>query len=218
MLRERRRVEDVRWPGFGGMVSFRHPDALRSRPATKLFTLAESLGGVESLIEVPQAMTHQSVEGSAAAVPPDLVRLSVGVEAAEDLVEDLRRPSPLKGSGPFSRGGARRYDLVIVGMGSAGMTAAEFASTLPIKVAAVERGRLGGDCLWTGCVPSKALLGLGQGRAPHAQRGRLRHPRPVEPEIDTARVLARIRDGAGRASRPPTARPSASPASWASTC
>jgi cystathionine gamma-synthase len=84
-------VEDVRWPGFGGMVSFRHPRARRVAAATELFALAESLGGVESLIEVPQAMTHQSVEGSAAAVPPDLVRLSCGVEAAEDLVEDLRQ-------------------------------------------------------------------------------------------------------------------------------
>ena len=83
-------VEDVRWPGFGGMVSFRHPDATRIAAATRIFALAESLGGVESLIEVPQAMTHQSVEDSDAAVPPDLVRLSCGVEAAEDLVEDLR--------------------------------------------------------------------------------------------------------------------------------
>ena len=57
--------------------------------ATRLFTLAESLGGVESLIEVPQAMTHQSVEGSAAAVPPDLVRLSCGIEDPADLVADL---------------------------------------------------------------------------------------------------------------------------------
>ena len=57
---------------------------------TRLFTLAESLGGVESLIEVPQAMTHQSVEGSAAAVPPDLVRLSCGIEDPRDLVHDLR--------------------------------------------------------------------------------------------------------------------------------
>jgi cystathionine gamma-synthase len=84
-------VEDVRWPGFGGMVSFRHRDAARIAAATDIFALAESLGGVESLIEVPQTMTHQSVEDSAAAVPPDLVRLSCGVEAAEDLVEDLRR-------------------------------------------------------------------------------------------------------------------------------
>ena len=84
-------VEDVRWPGFGGMVSFRHPDATRIAAATEIFALAESLGGVESLIEVPQAMTHQSVEDSAAAVPADLVRLSCGVEAAEDLVDDLRR-------------------------------------------------------------------------------------------------------------------------------
>ncbi len=82
-------ARDVRWPGFGGMVSFRHPDAARIAAATEVFALAESLGGVESLIEVPQAMTHQSVEDSAAAVPADLVRLSCGVEDAEDLVDDL---------------------------------------------------------------------------------------------------------------------------------
>jgi len=82
-------VAEVRWPGFGGMVSFRHPDAVRIASATSIFSLAESLGGVESLIEVPQAMTHQSVEGSRAAVPRDLVRLSCGIEAAEDLVRDL---------------------------------------------------------------------------------------------------------------------------------
>jgi cystathionine gamma-synthase len=82
-------VSDVRWPGFSGMVSFRHPEATRLAAACRVFSLAESLGGVESLIEVPQAMTHQSVEGSAAAVPADLVRLSCGIEAAEDLVEDL---------------------------------------------------------------------------------------------------------------------------------
>ena len=90
-LRGLDRVEDLRWPGFGGMVSFRHPDAARIAAATSIFALAESLGGVESLIEVPQAMTHQSVEDSDAAVPADLVRLSCGVEAPEDLVEDLRR-------------------------------------------------------------------------------------------------------------------------------
>ena len=84
-------VEEVRWPGYSGMVSFRHPEATRIAAATNLFSLAESLGGVESLVEVPQAMTHQSVEGSAAAVPPDLVRLSCGIEAAEDLVEDLEQ-------------------------------------------------------------------------------------------------------------------------------
>jgi cystathionine gamma-synthase len=82
---------DVRWPGFSGMVCFRHPEAAAIAEATKLFTLAESLGGVESLIEVPQAMTHQTVEDSAAAVPADLVRLSCGIEAPEDLVDDLAR-------------------------------------------------------------------------------------------------------------------------------
>ena len=89
-LRDAPGVQDVRWPGFSGMVSFRHPDAVGIAQRTRLFTLAESLGGVESLVEVPQAMTHQSVEGSDAAVPADLVRLSCGVEAPEDLVEDLR--------------------------------------------------------------------------------------------------------------------------------
>ena len=83
-------VSDVRWPGFSGMVCFRHADARGIAERTRLFTLAESLGGVESLIEVPQAMTHQSVEGSAAAVPADLVRLSCGIEAPADLIEDLR--------------------------------------------------------------------------------------------------------------------------------
>jgi cystathionine gamma-synthase len=88
-LREAPDVSDVRWPGFAGMVCFRHPDATRIASATKVFSLAESLGGVESLLEVPQAMTHQSVEDSDAAVPADLVRLSCGIEDAADLVEDL---------------------------------------------------------------------------------------------------------------------------------
>src|SRR6185437_8903157 len=57
-------VTEVRWPGFSGMVCFRHADARGIAERTRLFTLAESLGGVESLIEVPQAMTHQSVEDS----------------------------------------------------------------------------------------------------------------------------------------------------------
>jgi cystathionine gamma-synthase len=91
MLRAADEVEDVRWPGFSGMVSFRHPRATEVASKTQLFTLAESLGGVESLIEVPQAMTHQSVEDSAAAVPPDLVRLSCGVEDPADLVADLQQ-------------------------------------------------------------------------------------------------------------------------------
>ena len=59
--------------------------------ATKIFTLAESLGGVESLIEVPAAMTHLSVAGSQLDVDPALVRLSVGVEHAEDLIADLEQ-------------------------------------------------------------------------------------------------------------------------------
>src|ERR671916_427606 len=87
---------------------------------------------------------------------------------------------------------ARRYDLVIVGMGSAGMVAAEFASTLPIKVAAAERGRLGGDCLWTGCVPSKALLASAK-VAHHMRTAAEFGIEPVEPRIDTAKVFERVR-------------------------
>src|SRR5215469_9231582 len=81
--------------GFGGMVSFLHADGPRAAiemcGRTRLFTLGESLGGVESLIEYPATMTHASVAGSPLAVPPDLVRLSVGIENADDLIEDLRR-------------------------------------------------------------------------------------------------------------------------------
>ncbi len=78
---------------FGGMVSFLvaggREAALRVCAATELFTLAESLGGVESLIEHPAAMTHASVAGSSLEVPDNLVRLSVGIEDIADLIEDL---------------------------------------------------------------------------------------------------------------------------------
>jgi cystathionine gamma-synthase len=79
---------------FGGMVSFRVGDAeaaLRVARRTELFFLAESLGGVESLIEVPGPMTHASVAGSPLEVPDDLVRLSVGIEHPDDLIDDLDR-------------------------------------------------------------------------------------------------------------------------------
>ena len=102
-------VTEVFWPGlpthvghevaakqmrdFGGMVSFRVRGgvdaALRVCAATTVFTLAESLGGVESLIEHPGKMTHASVAGSALEVPADLVRLSVGIEDVTDLLRDL---------------------------------------------------------------------------------------------------------------------------------
>jgi len=61
---------------------------------TRLFTLGESLGGVESLIELPARMTHASAAGSALAVPADLIRLSVGIESADDLLEDLWQALP----------------------------------------------------------------------------------------------------------------------------
>lgn len=81
--------------GFGGMVSFvlagGEEAALEVVRSTRLWTLAESLGAVESLIEHPHRMTHASVADSSLAVDPGLVRLSVGLETAADLVADLRR-------------------------------------------------------------------------------------------------------------------------------
>jgi cystathionine gamma-synthase len=110
-LNGRPEVRHVSWPGLpdspyrelterqmrmpGAMVSFELNGELaaaeRFVAATRLFTLAESLGAVESLIELPAAMTHASVADSPLAVPPGLVRLSVGIEAAEDLIADLEQ-------------------------------------------------------------------------------------------------------------------------------
>jgi len=109
MLAEHPRVGQVYYPGllehpghelaakqmrgFGGMVSFRMRDgeaaALDVCNRTRVFTLGESLGGVESLIEHPGRMTHASVAGSPLEVPGDVVRLSVGIESVDDLVADL---------------------------------------------------------------------------------------------------------------------------------
>ncbi|MEU3487662.1 cystathionine gamma-synthase [Streptomyces massasporeus] len=111
MLTRHARVSSVLYPGlpehpghevaakqmksFGGMVSFRvaggEEAAVEVCNRAKIFTLGESLGGVESLIEHPGRMTHASVAGSALEVPADLVRLSVGIENAEDLLEDLQQ-------------------------------------------------------------------------------------------------------------------------------
>jgi cystathionine gamma-synthase len=108
-LADRPQVEAVHYPGLaqhpqaglaarqmrlpGAMVSFEMRSgehaARRFVGATRLFTLAESLGAVESLIELPAAMTHLSVADSPLAVPPGLVRLSIGIEAADDLLADL---------------------------------------------------------------------------------------------------------------------------------
>jgi cystathionine gamma-synthase len=79
---------------FGGMVSFEvgsREEALRVVQGTELFFLAESLGGVESLIEMPAPMTHASVSDSPLAVPDTLIRLSVGIEHPDDLVDDLEQ-------------------------------------------------------------------------------------------------------------------------------
>jgi cystathionine gamma-synthase len=95
-------VAVVHYPAMGGMVSFlpnaggRHGRTAAERAVaiaegTHLFTLAESLGGVESLIEVPAAMTHMSVSGSPLEVSPALIRLSVGIEDLGDLITDLAR-------------------------------------------------------------------------------------------------------------------------------
>jgi cystathionine gamma-synthase len=101
-LRSRPDVATVRYPGQGGMVTFVPSAGGRAERSaaeraiaivqgTRLFTLAESLGGVESLIEVPAAMTHASVAGSPLAVDPALIRLSVGIEGIDDLISDLER-------------------------------------------------------------------------------------------------------------------------------
>jgi cystathionine gamma-synthase len=78
---------------FGGMISFRaaggEAAAVEICNRAKLFILGESLGGVESLIEHPGRMTHASAAGSPLEVPADLVRLSVGIETADDLLADL---------------------------------------------------------------------------------------------------------------------------------
>lgn len=108
MLVAHRSVKQVLYPGlpdhpghdvavkqmkrFGGMISFRAwsaEDAVRICERTTLFTLGESLGGVESLIEHPGRMTHASAAGSPLEVPADLVRLSVGIEDVADLIADL---------------------------------------------------------------------------------------------------------------------------------
>ena len=87
---------------------------------------------------------------------------------------------------------AQRYDLVVVGMGSAGMVAAEFAASLPLRVAVIERDRIGGDCLWTGCVPSKALLA--SAKVAHTVRHASRWGvESGDPQVDTGAVWARIR-------------------------
>ncbi|MFF1299205.1 MULTISPECIES: cystathionine gamma-synthase [unclassified Streptomyces] len=111
MLTRHARVSKVLYPGledhpghevaakqmrsFGGMVSFRvtggEEAAVEVCNRAKVFTLGESLGGVESLIEHPGRMTHASVAGSALEVPADLVRLSVGIENVDDLLEDLQQ-------------------------------------------------------------------------------------------------------------------------------
>src|SRR4029077_5590054 len=80
---------------YGGIVSFRvdggEQHALDVCAKAEVFTLGESLGGVESLIEHPGRMTHASVAGTELEVPSDLIRLSVGIETAEDLIADLDR-------------------------------------------------------------------------------------------------------------------------------
>ncbi|HEY2449022.1 MAG TPA: cystathionine gamma-synthase [Mycobacterium sp.] len=89
------RIAAQQMRGFGGMVSVRMRDGRRAAQAlcanTKVFILAESLGGVESLIEHPGAMTHASTAGSQLEVPDDLVRLSVGIEDIADLLADLEQ-------------------------------------------------------------------------------------------------------------------------------
>jgi pyruvate/2-oxoglutarate dehydrogenase complex dihydrolipoamide dehydrogenase (E3) component len=87
---------------------------------------------------------------------------------------------------------AEQHDLVLIGMGSGGLVASEFATTIGLKPVVVERGRVGGDCLWTGCVPSKALLASAK-VAHHMRTANDYGIASVEPEIDAAKVWERIR-------------------------
>ena len=85
---------------YGGMISFLVDDERQARDAvarTRVWSLAESLGGVESLIETPAQMTHSSTADAPFATPPNLVRLSVGIESADDLIEDLEQALALIG-------------------------------------------------------------------------------------------------------------------------
>jgi pyruvate/2-oxoglutarate dehydrogenase complex dihydrolipoamide dehydrogenase (E3) component len=85
------------------------------------------------------------------------------------------------------------HDLILVGMGSGGLVAAEFAAKLGVKVVVVERDRVGGDCLWTGCVPSKALLAAGK-VAQHIRTADEFGIAASEPQVDLPAVWRRIRD------------------------
>ncbi len=87
---------------------------------------------------------------------------------------------------------SREYDLVIVGGGSAGLTAAAFAVQLGARVAIAEKGRIGGDCTWYGCVPSKTLLHTA--RACHLMRIADRFGlESTQPVVDARRVMAHVR-------------------------
>jgi cystathionine gamma-synthase len=107
-LEREARVERVLYPGlpshpghrlaaaqmrnFGGMISFlvgSEEEAVGLVARTRIWKLAESLGGVESMIELPARMTHASTADAPFAVPPSLIRLSVGIEGAHDLIDDL---------------------------------------------------------------------------------------------------------------------------------
>jgi pyruvate/2-oxoglutarate dehydrogenase complex dihydrolipoamide dehydrogenase (E3) component len=105
---------------------------------------------------------------------------------------DIDRSPVMKISNPFSSTDDA-YDLVIVGMGSAGTIAAEFASEqLGLRVAAIERARVGGDCLWTGCVPSKALIA--SARVAHTVRHADQYAvKAARPEIDLSDVWLRLK-------------------------
>lgn len=87
---------------------------------------------------------------------------------------------------------AKTYDLAIIGMGAAGLTAAPFAVALGARVAVIEKDRIGGDCTWTGCVPSKTLIKAG--RLMHQMRNADHFGlHPIEPQLGYQRVLSHIR-------------------------
>ena len=183
---------------FGGMVSFRVRGGAEAAVAvcgrTRLFTLGESLGGVESLVEHPGRMTHASAAGSPLEVPDDLIRLSVGIETGADLLEDLRqalagRSAPIPAApGRSTPGQSRAQGFQTI---STRMTS-QMRLTTPAREAIRPRSTVA-TCARAAAVAvavrRRGGLRFAPGRAPHPRRWA--RPR-------AARRAGRRRPGGGR--------------------
>ena len=124
--------------GFGGMISVRMAGGIEAArrlcSRTGVFILAESLGGVESLIEHPGAMTHASTAGSQLEVPDDLVRLSVGIEDVADLIGDLEQA--LDGLSGAVQPSAGRIAAVVTARLTSGSRPMDSFTQLPLAISA----------------------------------------------------------------------------------